>query len=267
VTPTMTTWDPDTYLRYAGERSRPFLDLIARIDVPVAAVRRVVDLGCGPGQLTATLTERWPRANVVGVDSSAEMVERASQFANDRLTFERGRVEDWAPDRPVDVIVSNATLQWVPDHRRLFARWVETLRPHGCLAFQVPGNFDQPSHTILRDLAHESPYAEHAAAFELRPVVDAVTYLADLTALGCRVDAWETTYVHVLRGEDAVFGWISGTGARPVLQALSDELRPSFEREYKARLRDAYPPTRHGTVLPFRRIFVVAQAPGEDGAA
>jgi trans-aconitate 2-methyltransferase len=157
--------------------------------------------------------------------------------------------------------VSNATLQWVPGHLDLLPALVARVRPGGWLAFQVPGNFGEPSHTIRSELAAEAPYA--AALADHEPHVpsshDPVVYLDALRRLGCEVDAWETTYLHVLHGEDPVFTWVSGTGARPTLQALSDDLRPRFEAEFKRRLRAAYPERGGGVLLPFRRIFVVAQ--------
>jgi trans-aconitate 2-methyltransferase len=146
----------------------------------------------------------------------------------------------------------------VPGHLELLPALVEKVRPGGTFAFQVPGNFDEPSHTIRDELAAEPPYAEHTAGVATPSAHDAATYLRALTALGCEVDAWETTYLHVLHGEDPVFTWVSGTGARPTLQALPDELRPAFEDEFKRRLRAAYPDDGHGVVLPFRRVFVVA---------
>ncbi len=252
----MATWDPDTYLAYADERGRPFFDLTAQVaaDDP----RTVVDLGCGPGQLTAALGARWPSAHITGIDSSPQMVEAAQRHASDNVTFELGDATSWQPDELVDVIVSNATLQWIPGHRGLFGRFCDALRPGGWLAFQVPGNFQEPSHRLLAQLAADPRFAAATAGVERPAAFDAATYLADLSGLGCRVDAWETTYLHVLTGPDPVFRWISGTGARPVLEALSDEQRPIFESEYAALLRAAYPRQPFGVVLPFRRVFVVA---------
>ncbi|RHW24801.1 methyltransferase domain-containing protein [Nocardioides immobilis] len=257
------TWDPDRYLTYADERGRPFVDLITRIDA--TEPRTVVDLGCGPGNLTALLAARWPEAAVTGVDSSAEMVAKAQgSAAAATVAFEIGDVREWVPTGSagggtVDVLVSNATLQWLPDHLELLPRLVALVRPGGWFAFQVPGNFDEPSHTIRAELAAEPPYAPHVAGAAVPSSHDAATYLRALQDLGCEVDAWETTYLHVLHGADPVFTWVSGTGARPTLQALPDDLRPSFEAEFKRRLREAYPDDGRGAVLPFRRIFVVAR--------
>ncbi|HET8605069.1 MAG TPA: trans-aconitate 2-methyltransferase [Marmoricola sp.] len=253
-------WDPERYLAYADERGRPFLELVARVGVEAPA--RVVDLGCGPGNLTTLLTRRWPRAEITGVDSSPEMVHAARAEHGD-LRFEVADLRDWLRvAEPVDVLVSNATLQWVPGHLDLLPALVDRVAPGGWLAFQVPGNFDEPSHTLRRALAAEAPYAEHTAGVATPAAHDAATYLRALSDLGCAVDAWETTYLHVLHGQDPVFTWVSGTGARPTLQALPDDLRPGFEEELKRRLRQAYPDDGHGVVMPFRRVFVVARPGG-----
>jgi len=258
---TSPVWSPDQYGKYADERGRPFAELIAR--VRAEAPRRVVDLGCGPGGLTATLPDRWPTAAVHGVDSSAEMIAAAQQLAGDRLSFEVGDLRDWiaaTPPASVDVIVSNATLQWLPDQLDLLPALVDRLRPDGWLAIQIPGNGAAPSHAILRELAARPPYAEYAAAAAPRAAVPGpAEYVAALSTQGCRVDAWETTYSHLLQGDDAVLEWVKGTGARPVLQALPDGLRAAFETEYGRRLAAAYPRREFGTLLPFRRIFAVAR--------
>lgn len=252
----MHTWDPDQYLAYADERGRPFIELISRIGAQRPA--DVVDLGCGPGNLTRLLTERWPSARVSGVDSSAEMIAKA-RADHTEIGFAVSDLREWMAS--VDVIVSNATLQWIPGHLELLSTLIAKVRPGGWLAFQVPGNFAEPSHTILRELGGTPPYAEFAAGAVHPAAHDARTYLEALAGAGCTVDAWETTYLHVLQGPDPVFAWISGTGARPTLQALPDGLREEFIVDYKERLRVAYPPGPAGVVLPFRRVFVVAQVP------
>ncbi len=254
----MPTWDPTAYLEFADDRSRPFFDLTNRIDV--VTPETVVDLGCGPGQLTATLAARWPAATIEGLDSSTEMIDAAAKHEFARLHFQVGDLTDWRPGSAgVDVVISNATLQWVPDHRQLLPRLVSALKPGGWLAIQVPGNFDEPSHRLLHGLAADPRFADATRGVARPSAYDAATYLGDLESLDCAVDAWETTYLHVLTGPDPVFRWISGTGARPILQALSDTEREEFAAEYRALLRDAYIERDFGTVLPFRRIFVVAQ--------
>jgi trans-aconitate 2-methyltransferase len=255
----MPTWDPQTYARYADERSRPFFDLVAQIRADSPAT--VVDLGCGTGELTASLAQRWPQAQVRGIDSSPDMLAKAPNV--DRLTFEHGDVRHWKPDAPVDVLVTNAVLQWVPDHLPLLQRWVQHLAPGGWIAMQVPGNYTAPSHTLMREVASEPPYAGTLASV-LRgtdSVADPSTYAALLADAGCTVDAWETTYLHVLQGNDPVLQWVRGTRLRPVLDALADdlELQSAYVDTYAARLRDAYPRKPWGTLMPFRRIFAVAR--------
>lgn len=252
-------WDPSRYLAFADERSRPFAELLARVSAE--DVRTVVDLGCGPGHLTPLLTSRWPGARVHGVDASAEMVAAARDRA-DGATYDVADLRDWVRSgEAADLVVSNATLQWVPGHLDLLPALVERVAPAGWVALGVPANFQEPSHVLREELAAQEPYAAHTAGVASPAAHPARTYLEALAGLGCAVDAWETTYLHVLAGEDPVFTWISGTGARPTLQALPDDLRGRFEAELKARLRAAYPPGPAGVVLPFRRVFVVAQVP------
>jgi trans-aconitate 2-methyltransferase len=190
------------------------------------------------------------------------MVARARELDLPGVTFEVGDLREWRAPRPVDVLVSNATLQWVPGHLELLPRLVGQVAAGGWFAFSVPGNFAEPSHVLLHELAAQPRFAEHLDGVARPDAHGPEVYLEALLALGCEVDAWETTYLHQLHGEDPVFTWISGTGARPVLQALPDELRAEFEREYKALLAAAYPPGPHGTVLPFRRVFAVARVVG-----
>ena len=252
-------WDAGQYLRFGGERSRPFFDLIAQVGA--ADPRYVADLGCGPGNLTAVLAQRWPDATVVGVDNSPEMIATATRdvapgVAN--LAFQLGDVRDWRPDRPMDVLACNAVLQWVPDHQRLLLDWADLLAPGGWLAFQLPGNFDQPSHAIIRELAQSSRWrtlltdAEHN-----RQAGDPADYVALLSGPGYAVDAWETSYLHVLPGDNPVLEWTKGSTLRPVLAALDAEQAAAFIREYGERLRDAYHPQSFGTLFPFRRVFTV----------
>ncbi|MGH3445793.1 MAG: trans-aconitate 2-methyltransferase [Nocardioidaceae bacterium] len=255
----VTQWDPRRYLTYADERGRPYLDLLAR--VPAMTPARVVDLGCGPGNQTALLARRWPDARVTGVDSSSQMIEPALAAAPAGVSFETGDVREWRSDVPVDVLVSNATFQWVPGHLDLLARLVDQVRPGGWFAFSVPGNFAEPSHALRREIASRPPYAEHSGGLPEPDAFGPEVYLERLLDLGCTVDAWETTYLHLLTGEDPVFTWISGTSARAVLQTLPADLLPGFEAELRERLREAYPPGPHGVLLPFRRVFAVAQAP------
>jgi trans-aconitate 2-methyltransferase len=254
-------WDPAQYLRFGDQRSRPFFDLTSRILAPAPAL--VADLGCGPGQLTAALADRWPAARVHGIDSDPEMIAAARRLpgADGRLTFEQADLHDWKPARPVDVIVSNAVLQWVPGHLDLLARWAaDALAPGGYLAVQLPGNAAQPSQVILRELAASARWRSRLAGAALNQQDgDPAQYADRLLRAGCQVDAWETTYLHILPGPDPVLEWYKGSALRPVLAALEPAAAAEFLAEYGTRLRAAYPAAPYGTILPFRRLFAVAR--------
>ena len=238
-------WDPPAYLRFAGERARPFVDLLAR--VRAAAPRAVVDMGCGTGALTASLGARWPGAEVTGVDSSPEMLAAAAAHAvPEHVRFVAGDVRDWAPAGPVDVLVSNAVLHWVPGHERLLQRWAAWLAPGGELAVQVPGNFRAPTHAALAALCRSPRWAPALA--DVAPDPDAV-----LDPAG---------YLDVLTGDDPVLGWVRSTVLRPVLARLDEPEASELTAAYAADLREDYPPRPDGTtVLPFRRVFAVAARP------
>ncbi|MFF8099606.1 trans-aconitate 2-methyltransferase [Streptomyces sp. NPDC016640] len=266
------TWDPAQYLRHAGHRTRPFTDLLARVPELPGDPPRIADLGCGAGNVTALLAGRWPTARVTGYDNSPEMLDRARAdhegptAGGGRLDFARADIRTWTPGEQDDLIVSNATLHWVPGHAERFVDWIAALAPGGTLAFQVPGNFDAPSHVLLRELA-AAPRRRDRLDGVLRhegAVLRPEAYLERLTALGCATDAWETTYVHLLEGEDPVLDWVGGTALRPVLDALAGDpgAREEFVAEYRTALRAAYPPGAHGTPYPFRRVFAVARKKG-----
>lgn len=251
-------WNPAVYLTYADHRGRPYYDLLSRVDA--REPRRIVDLGCGPGNLTRTLTQRWPGAVVEAWDSSEEMVTAARERGVDARV---GDVRDWAPLPDTDVVVSNATLHWVPEHPDLLLRWAGQLGVDSWIAFQVPGNFDAPSHRAVRDLVSSARWAHllRDFPFEKSEVVrPAAGYAELLTDAGCTVDAWETTYVHELTGENPVLEWIGGTALRPVRAALPDHDWQEFRAELIPLLDAAYPRRADGiTFFPFRRIFVVAR--------
>lgn len=285
-------WDPTTYLRYDAERSRPFDELLARVAAEHPSA--VADLGCGPGNLTVTLADRWPAARISGLDSSTEMIEEAVRLGS-TVDFRVGDLRDFTPTPDVDVLVSNAALQWVPDHETLLARWARELAPASWIAVQLPNNFDAASHRALRQLAAE-PHWHRVVAPVLRadPVRSLGDYVDLMVGVGCVVDAWETTYVHLLPapelaapdaaapdaadqgvadpasasptpasglGEHPVLTWLDGTALRPVHAALGGP-GPEWDRfraELGDRLAEAYP-VRDGWVqFPYRRVFFVAR--------
>ncbi|WP_371791936.1 trans-aconitate 2-methyltransferase [Streptomyces sp. NBC_01471] len=257
---TAPTWDPQQYLRHADHRTRPFRDLISRISGTPATI---ADLGCGAGNVTALLAGRWPHARITGFDNSPQMLEQARRYAGPRLDFAHADAATWTPAEPYDLLVSNALLQWVPGHADRFPAWLDALAPGGTFAFQVPGNFTAPSHTLLAALRESPRWKSRLSGTGDRTgaVLEPAAYLSRLTDLGCTTHVWETTYLQLLTGEDPVLDWVKGTALRPVLTALADdeEATAAFLAEYRDLLREAYPPGPHGTVFPFRRIFAVAR--------
>ncbi|MFJ4686374.1 trans-aconitate 2-methyltransferase [Streptomyces sp. NPDC091377] len=258
-------WDPAQYLRHAGHRARPFTDLLARVPDLPAERPRIADLGCGPGTVTTVLAARWPAAHITGYDNSPQMLADAHAHAGPTpgggsLDFTEADALTWTPDETHDLIISNALLQWVPGHVDRFSDWIAALAPGGTFAFQVPGNFDAPSHRLMRTLAAQDPRLDGVLRHD-DAVLTPSAYLSVLTGLGCEADVWETTYVHLLQGPDPVLDWVKGTGLRPILTALADdeEAKDAFLTQYRTHLRGAYPQTPQGTPFPFRRIFAVAQ--------
>ena len=260
-------WDPRQYALFSGHRGRPFADLLVHVDAPAPGL--VVDLGCGPGELTLGLADRWPDARIVGIDSSPEMLDKARALdTGGRVDWVEAAAEDWdaTGSGPIDVLVTNATLQWVPSHLRLIPSWVAALAAGGTFAMQVPANFDAPSHRLMREVA-----ARHPRADELRPGLDRAqavalpeTYAALLLDLTADVDVWQTTYQHVLAADETgphpVLEWVRGTGLRPVLGVLTDdEERRAFLAAYERELEAAYPRRPFGVLFPFTRTFAVAR--------
>ncbi|MFD9909299.1 trans-aconitate 2-methyltransferase [Streptomyces sp. NPDC059063] len=269
--PASPTWDPNQYLRHAGHRNRALTDLLAHVSAPAGGrAPRVADLGCGPGNSTALIAERWPSARITGYDNSPEMLARAAAHAGPtpgggHVDFAPADLTAWAPAETYDLILSNATFQWVPGHADSFAAWTGALAPGGTFAFQVPANFGAPSHALMRELAAAPRWRDRLAG-RLRhtdAVLAPAAYLDLLRGLGCDADVWETTYLQVLQGPDPVLDWVKGTGLRPVLTALADDptATDAFLAEYAELLREAYPPRSYGTVFPFHRLFAVARKP------
>jgi trans-aconitate 2-methyltransferase len=252
------SWNPERYLAFGDQRTRPAIDLLAR--VPLATAERIADLGCGPGNSTRLLVERWPEARIIGVDNSQEMLAKARASGISAIWVEAD-IAAWAPDFLLDLIYSNAALQWLFDHATLLPRLMARLRPEGVLAIQMPRNFAAPSHVLLRETARDGPWADRLVGFpDLPPVATPEWYYDLLAPQAGLLDVWETEYLHVLDGDDPVLNWTRGTALRPIVQALDERDFAAFEAAYAARLREAYPKRADGrTLFPFRRLFLVAQ--------
>ena len=251
-------WDPAQYLRFAGHRLRPALDLLNRIDLE--RPDRATDLGCGAGNVTGWLVRRWPDAAITGIDGSAAMLAKAAA-ALPAVRWQRMDIAAWTPDRPQHLIWSNAALHWLPDHETLLPRLMTVLAPGGVLAVQMPRNFDRPSHTAMAEAARAGPWRD---ALEPRlgppPVHEPAFYRTLLAPLASAVDLWETTYFQLLEGANPVAEWTRGTWLKPLLDALDGDWRAGFEADYRARIAAAYPPEPDGrTLFPFRRLFFVAR--------
>lgn len=254
------TWDPAQYLAYGDLRLRPGLDLLAR--VPLAAPGRVVDLGCGPGTLTLLLAQRWPAAEVAGIDNDdAMLAEAVERDPERRVSWMPGDLAAWTAAHRVDLVFSNAALHWVDDHPRVLQQWLGQLAPGGVLAFQVPDNFDEPSHTSVAEVVDEGPWASRLRPLLLdHPVLPAHRYHRLLAPVVDDLDVWQTTYWQALTGPDPVLEWVKGSLLRPLLAELGDGERDQFLARVAERLGTAYPADESGTTLfPFRRLFVVAQ--------
>jgi trans-aconitate 2-methyltransferase len=250
-------WDPAQYLRYGGERLRPALDLLAQI--PVAAPARVVDLGCGPGNVTRILKQRWPEAEVLGIDSSPEMLKKARAVAPD-CRFEQASFGDWVPERAPDVIYSNAALHWLSGHETLFPRLLGLLGAGGVLAVQMPGMHAAPLRALQNEIAANGPWAAALADVGFaRPILEPAEYWDILRPRCSALDMWETTYMHALAGENAAVQWAMGTSLKPFLDRLPPDLRAGYLAAYTRAMEGPYPRRADGaTLVPFRRVFMVA---------
>ncbi len=252
-------WDPAQYLKFAGPRLRPALDLLQRIDVETPA--SVYDLGAGAGNVTRLIAARWPAARVVGIDSSAEMLAKAAA-ENPQIAWRQADLGTWRPERPADVIYSNAALHWLDGHDTLLPGLFAGLAPKGVLAVQMPRNFGARSHTSITEAALAGPWRRVLEPL-LRPspVAEPAFYYDLLAPRAASLDIWETEYLQVLDGENPVKEWTKGTWLSPLLAALDEPERSRFEADYAARVTAAYPPRGDGkTLFPFRRMFLIATA-------
>lgn len=250
-------WEPDRYLQFSDERLQPAADLLTRI--PLARPVHVVDLGCGAGNVTRLLAQRWPEADITGLDSSPEMLKRARSVLPS-ARFELAGVEHWEPDEALDLLFSNAALHWLDNHEVLFPRLLDSLSPGGVLAVQMPGNFDAPSHRLIRELAGTTAWADRIGPRRMGAALPMADYQRILAPRCTRLHLWETTYWQTMSGPAPVLDWLQGTTLIPYLAPLNDAARADFLTELGSRLAEAYPADSSGTTLfPFRRIFLLAQ--------
>ena len=254
----MVTWNPSQYLLFGNERLRPALDLLARIAIQSPA--SVYDLGCGPGTATALLKDRWPRAQVTGIDASSEMLDRARALRSD-IAWEAADLNAWHAQRPADVLYSNAALHWLDGHPVLFPHLLDSLRPGGVFAVQMPQNFSALTHTAIGEVIRGGPWQQRLEPhFRAHPTLDTMEYYHILRPHVSVIDIWETNYYHILEGKDPIVEWTKGTSLRPVLTQMSAEETSVFLERYASLLRSAYPPQSDGTtILPFKRLFIIAQ--------
>ena len=256
----MTVWDPQQYAQFWDQRRRPALDLVARL-APAEPPARILDLGCGPGTVTTLLADRWPAAEIIGVDSSPEMLAEA-RARLPQVTWLEGDLTTFTPDQAPDLLFTNAALHWVPDHETLIPRLFGLVAAGGSLAIQVPDKWDQPSHTIAFEIAAQDRWREALrGAIDPHPLLSPDRYLELLLPVAADVDLWTTTYHHVLEGPDPVVEWFLGSFLRAFLSRLDEADGQDFVAEYAEAMRTAYPTRADGrTVMPFQRLFLIARA-------
>lgn len=250
------TWSAQQYSMFEQQRTRPVRDLVAAI--PAGDVRTAVDLGCGPGNSTEVLAGCFPQAQVTGLDSSDDMLVSARERLP-ALNFELADIGAWNPAQKFDVILANASLQWLPDHATLYPHLVDQLTPGGTLAVQTPDNLDEPAHRLAREVAAQGPWAGKIGAVKHNARHSASYYYELLSTHCSTVDVWHTIYQHPLSDHGAVVEWFKGTGLRPFLAPLDDAERSAFLDTYLGLITKAYPALADGTVLlPFPRLFIIA---------
>jgi trans-aconitate 2-methyltransferase len=253
----MTDWSPTTYLKFEDQRTRPAADLLAR--VPPNAARCVVDVGCGPGNSTELLAQRYPGADILGLDNSPAMLEEARRRLPE-LRFDAADAATWIPGPDADLVFANATYQWIADHFAQLPRVLAALRPGAVLAVQMPDNVNQTTHRLMREVAQEGPWAGTLTAASRQPLPPPRAYYEALQPHAARIDIWHTIYNHVLADAPTIVEFVRSTGLRPFLDPLGQPDRLEFLARYTARIAEAYRPMADGKVmLDFSRLFIVAQ--------
>ncbi|MDD5457043.1 MAG: methyltransferase domain-containing protein [Candidatus Margulisbacteria bacterium] len=252
-------WDPEHYLKFKNERTQPSIDLVSRIDIAYEP-GHIADIGCGPGNSSQVLSLRWPGAELVGVDNSPAMIAKAKKEypAN---TWVLSEAMNFAPDIKFDIIFSNATIQWIPRHKKLFAKLITMLSEKGVIAIQIPKFQDMLLGRIIRQVSQKKEWKKETAGCEdLFTCHDYHFYYNLLSADMQRIDMWETDYLHVMPGHSAIVDWIKSTGLKPYLDRIPDEKRKNiFEREILKEIKKYYPVQKDGRVLfPFKRLFFIA---------
>ena len=251
-------WDPTQYDKFKKERARPFFDLLAQLDD--ISPKTVVDLGCGTGELTAELAKKWPQAQVLGVDSSPEMLEKSKTHANKHPRFRTAAMEEWTPSSPVDLIFSNSAFHWLKPHEPQIKRIASFVAAGGTFAFQAPNQFREPTHVIMQEVRNSPEWkllvgSETADSY----LADPMWYIETLNAMGFDVRVFETLYHQVVQGDDPVLEWLKGTSLRCILEKLDLEQQERFAAQCGVKMRAAYPKRESGTLFPYRRMFVIAR--------
>lgn len=255
----MQDWNPNLYRQFEAERTRPAFDLLNRL--PNFNAEQITDLGCGPGNSTELLHHAYPQAKITGLDTSALMLEQARERLPD-CHFQQTDINEWQPTQPQDIIFANASLQWVPDHKKLLPSLMQRLTPEGILAIQMPDNLDQPSHRLMRQVANSAEWQDtmshlHTARENL---LTTEQYYDLLTQQGAQVDIWRTTYYHVMPSVQAIVDWLRSTGLRPFLDPLNDEQQIIYLEQYRQLLNDIYHPRADGNrLLAFPRLFIISR--------
>jgi trans-aconitate 2-methyltransferase len=254
----MNDWEPDLYLKFATERTQPTIDLVSRINL--AEPERIIDVGCGPGNSTRVLRNRWPHAEIIGLDKSPEMI-RAARTAFPGENWILADATTWKDVKPFDIVFSNAVFQWIPDHSHLINHWMSQVSRNGIMAFQVPAHYDSPVHQVILEVSRDPKWNKKMEAARNALTKEKPGFYYDLLrTIPSRIDIWETIYYHIVEGPNSIVEWFRGTGLRPYLDVLTKvEERHEFETMIKHGYTQKYPPQKDGKVLfPFKRLFVIA---------